>query len=536
MPFFDRSKIFPKPQNKIKLQEFDNNDKFHANQQGIDGSGDYAVNKAAVLCFLIDDDADELYKLSNRLVSFKGFIEELSINMNVGYEDDERFSLPVIAKYLKEFKFTYSLSFNVISHTVNDATSNMARFSELERILSHPYGTNSNPGSANKDLLIPNAYVFLSNLINNGMLNLNNKYKSIKITNSFVRENGIRAAVKNLKMEPDLEMGFFEFNNQVLFKSFKVTMEIPVTNDIFQKSYKDEVANPSTGYKMIMPYVRCVDADASYYYYDLKGVEAFGSLSYGEVDSGGFPFCVPWSYSKVNTSYAQAQQAYGQNKKTKLGICINDNNLNKDLSKNKYITKSYCVFDAFLDSFSYERNQSADAKTRGTDVMSNSFKFTDAGHVLYNFSINIPSYSVVDAEANCMKINSLIRMLPINSNQTLDSGASVKILLGNLIKAPEARGSTGFYNFSDIYKNGLTCFILSMNLSIDLDMGFFEYNQYFLPKAMKLDFQVMLNNNLTGKPIYQQITEEATIEKRLDNDNDDVRWPFGIKYDNVKKD
>ena len=66
-----------------------------ANQYGIDGSGEYAANKAAVLCFLCDYVIDSIdggqgpakLSKSDRLVSFKGFIEDLQFKLNIEYEE-----------------------------------------------------------------------------------------------------------------------------------------------------------------------------------------------------------------------------------------------------------------------------------------------------------------------------------------------------------------------------------------------------------------------------------------------------------------
>ena len=84
----------------------------------------------------------------------------------------------------------------------------MARYSELERILMYPFTGPRNPGAVNQSIRIPSAYVFMSNLINNGLLGYNNKYEKIQITNAFVRKHGLRAAVSSIKLDPDLDMGF----------------------------------------------------------------------------------------------------------------------------------------------------------------------------------------------------------------------------------------------------------------------------------------------------------------------------------------
>jgi len=519
MAFFDRPKISPAPFNKIKIQEFGDDNERNANKHGISGAEQYAKNKAAVICFLSDYNADSY--VSNRLVTFMGFIEDLQIKNSIEYEDQKLHSIPVVSKYLKGFNLGYSLTFNVVAHSVNEAMSNAARFSELERILIYPYGSsNQNEGAENKTIKIPNSYVFMSNLINNGLLALNNKYSNITISNAFVRKHGLRTAVQNIKFEPDLDLGVFEFNNRSYFKAYKIILELPITNDQFHESFKSETEY-SNRFKMLLPYSGLQGAEKPYVFYDYEDNDS-GTANVS--DSKGFPFCVPWSANKILTSYARGVRAYGQNKRTKIGICINNGQITR--TNNPFITKCYCVFDAFVDSFSYERSQDAVARQRGTDVSSNSFSVGAAGVIAFNMSINIPSYSVIDAEANCMKLNSLFRMIPIMATDDQNSG--VRILFNNFIKNPKKFGSNGNYDFGDIYDNGLECFITSLNLSVDLDSGFFEYNDYFLPKAMKLDMQIAFTDNTVGSMIYETLGENP--KRKLYNANDSVRWPFGVKY------
>jgi hypothetical protein len=526
MSFFNRSKIHPPPNNGIKLQEFDNNDSRRANEHGIDGSGDYSVNKAAVLCFLCDYHFEG--SLSNRLVTFKGFIEDLQFKLNIEYEEGGSNFSPITEKYLKGYKFGYNLVFNVVAHSVNDAMSNMARYSELERILMYPFTGPQNRGSSNSAIRIPNAYVFMSNLINNGLLGYNNKYEKIQITNAFVRKHGLRAAVSSIKLDPDLEMGVFEFNNQTYFKSFKVSMEIPITNDLFGFSYNDEIDEKNEKFKMLFPYIKRKDKNNKIYYGHKQNASYNeNSMPKGQLDSKGFPFCVPFSSTKILTSYAQGVKAYGSNKRTALGICINSNDITQN--ENPNITRNYCVFDAFIESYSYERTQNGSERTSFKDVSSNRTDFMGKGVTIFNLSVNVPAYSVIDAEANCMKINSLFRMISIQKTERLPGGP-VKILLNNLIKGFDKRGSNGLYTFNDIYSNGLACYVNSLNVSVDLDAGFFEYNQYFLPKALKLDMQIVYTKNDKG---HIFIDFEGTDREDTWKPDDSVLWPFGIKYNDT---
>ena len=228
------------------------------------------------------------------------------------------------------------------------------------------------------------------------------------------------------------------------------------------------------------------------------------------------------------TSYAQGVKAYGKNKRTALGICINSDAITQN--ENPNITRNYCVFDAFIESYSYERTQNASERVAFKDPSSNRNDFMGKGVTVFNLSVNVPSYSVIDAEANCMKINSLFRMISLQKTERLPGGP-VKILLNNLLKGSDKSRSNGNYDFADIYSNGLECYVNSLNVNIDLDAGFFEYNQYFLPKGLKLDMQVVYTRNNKG---HIFITDEDRTNERKWKDSDSVLWPFGIKYNDTQ--
>ena len=528
MPFFDRQNIFPAPENNIKLQEFGNQDADRSFQHGRDGSEQYATNKGAVICFLGDNHIAS--GVSNRLVTFKGFVEDLQFKLNIEYDDVADLASPVTPKYLKGYKFGYSLTFNVVAHTVNDAVSNISRYSELERILVYPFSGNTNLGSSNKDIRIPNAYIFLSNLINNGLLAVEDRYTDIRITNKFVRKHGLRAAVESIKMDPDLEMGVFEYNNKVYFKSFKITLEIPVTNDLFGHSFTDE-QEQDRKYKMLIPYIKRTysENNKSVVYFGHKKRKRYGGeIPDNQIDSKGFPFCVPYSANRINTSYAQAVRTYGNNKRIKFGICVNSGEITQN--DNKYITLNYSTFDAFLESYSYDRLQKVKDAPNYKDLSSNRKDFLGSGQTSFKVSINVPSYSVVDAEANCMKINSLFRMCGTQKTEKF-AGGPVKVLLGNLIKAVKKQKSNGKYNFSDIYANGLPLYVTSLNVTVDQESGYFENNGYFLPKLIKLDMEFIYNKNSAGLMIYD--TNEENPQRKLYSSSDSPNWPFGVKYTNA---
>ena len=280
---------------------------------------------------------------------------------------------------------------------------------------------------------------------------------------------------------------------------------------------------------MLFPYIKRKDKNNKVYF-GHKKFKAYNanSIPQGQLDSKGFPFCVPFSSTKILTSYAQGVKAYGKNKRTALGICINSDAITQN--ENPNITRNYCVFDAFIESYSYERTQNASERVAFKDPSSNRNDFMGKGVTVFNLSVNVPSYSVIDAEANCMKINSLFRMISLQKTERLPGGP-VKILLNNLLKGSDKSRSNGNYDFADIYSNGLECYVNSLNVNIDLDAGFFEYNQYFLPKGLKLDMQVVYTRNNKG---HIFITDEDRTNERKWKDSDSVLWPFGIKYNDTQ--
>lgn len=537
MAFFDRSKIYPAPYNRIKLQEFDNNNQ-NTLQHGRDGSGAYAVNKGAVLCFLCDYKFEDLDNAtSNRLISFKGFVEDLQIDLSIEYKDIELFRMPVVPKIATDYGLSYNLTFNVIAHSVNDAMSNMARFSELDRILHYPEMSDgvSNTGSPTPSNHSPESYIFLSNLIGNGLLAADIEFTNINITNYFVRKYGLRAPVADLKMDPDLEMGFFEYNNKFYFKSFKISLNFPVTNANIHKSHayarrfvRATDKNKIQRWKTIIPFVKKNIQPAEgkeYTFYDFKEQAAKGSYPENVWDSKGFPFCIPFDSNIIKNDYGAHLGHYPKQKRAKIGICINSSEISR--TDNPYIYRNYLNFNAFVESYSFSRKQKVDITQPIGDLILQKHTFGGNSQVFFNLSFNAVAGSINEAKANAMKLTSLYRMVILNYKGEFPSG-SVKILFANLIKNPQKSNSNGNYDFSDIYDNGMSCFIINLNVQIDQEMGYFEENKYFIPKAYKITMELVFNKSTTGL-LYLENEEGVTTLQNSETDS--TYWPFGVGYE-----
>ena len=105
--------------------------------------------------------------------------------------------------------------------------------------------------------------------------------------------------------------------------------------------------------------------------------------------------------------------------------------------------------------------------------------------------------------------------------------------MANLIKSPSSSGGGASYTISDTINNGMLLEFNSIGLEIDLEMGFFEFGGFFIPKAYSLSFDAFAKDKTMGRIITTDINDEnKKIYNSGENDTDSIYWPFGVKYDN----
>jgi hypothetical protein len=199
-------------------------------------------------------------------------------------------------------------------------------------------------------------------------------------------------------------------------------------------------------------------------------------------------------------------------------ICPNDGSIQGDIADHTNVLKFLC----FLESFSYTKEQ--EVKDFESSEANIAIPIFGASHqIKFDFKLNVISYSVNDALRNAAKMAYLFRMV------ILSGDVKNKILLSNLIKSPSYSGARNTYSLDETLQNGLSLEVMSISIDIDLDMGFFEYNSFFLPKSFSLDFSTRTPSSNMGKIITTDIAGE---NKELYANADSIRWPFGITYDN----
>ena len=122
---------------------------------GTDYSFNYATDKGIML-YIHDP------KL-NSSISFKSFLKDFSISQTIKNEDAEQVDGGVL-RDLVGVGIVYNFTLQVPALSVNDARLNLARFEELDRMVSNNFGRVGNAAVEAERV----RYVLLANLVNNG--------------------------------------------------------------------------------------------------------------------------------------------------------------------------------------------------------------------------------------------------------------------------------------------------------------------------------------------------------------------------------
>tara|TARA_R110000824_G_scaffold233106_2_gene421253 strand:+ start:4764 stop:5462 length:699 start_codon:yes stop_codon:yes gene_type:complete len=170
--------------------------------------GDFSLNYSNNIKGMI------FFSYGNQVVDFKPFIDTFSYsysNASEEAEDSTIYNKNPRASTFKESKF--NVSFNVLSSDVNEAVENHKKFQILLRMII--------PGNAEGLRSSKNLSVKFSNLISNkGQQGKNN------MSAALVQSEGFLGSISSLNYQPEMELGFFEFNGLIFAKSFKITFDL----------------------------------------------------------------------------------------------------------------------------------------------------------------------------------------------------------------------------------------------------------------------------------------------------------------------
>lgn len=454
--------FYPKTFNGVNINKFSNEDS-KANDLGTDYSTDYARNKGAVIYFA--------NYWSERVVSFKAFISSYKVGISNEISEDDDFWMKKKILSVKMTNLEYNITLDVPSHSVNGAMTNLAKFQELARYIT--------PGNGERS---SKTYVLLANLIHNGKYVKKTEVAGYEEVETF----GARCNLAQIDFDPDLEMGFFEYDNKLLPKSYKVSLKLNVYVQIWEDG-------DDTGKKLIRGF------DNTTGEYDSNDIQTWpcGVGSFGTV-------------SEYQDSYSDV---YANAKTAKIGICQAVDNSDK-----------YVVFKLFLENFKFTTATNHEIKPLTNDGMGFNVVAGGRKEMKYAFSFNVLAGSIVEAISNLSKFQALARMI-VKRGQT---AGAVRVYMANLISAPGAKHAFGStLDKSFISSNGRRGLITSIDFQPDLEMGFFDNDGLFLAKSFKIDIEFSDTDPLV---VNEFMGTEEGGDYELGG-GDIGAWPFGIDYD-----
>lgn len=169
--------------------------------------GDFSQN------YTNDNKGMIFFALGNNKTSFKPFVDSFSFSFANAVDKaiGNIFNKTISIEEFKEAKYT--VSFNVLATNVNESIENHKKFQKLLRMIM--------PQDADNLAVAKVIYVKFSNLISSKGQTGKNNMSARQIVNQ-----GFEGIIKSLKYEPDMEMGFFEYNGMLFSKAFKINFDL----------------------------------------------------------------------------------------------------------------------------------------------------------------------------------------------------------------------------------------------------------------------------------------------------------------------
>lgn len=450
-----------------------------------------------------------------RIVAFKAFFESVSLNLKKDTEVSSYASRNFQIIKEKSGTLSYDIVLNIPAHTVNEATNNLAKIEELQKMLlaskwsvgkKH---TKDGKGKIARDeefsfegvstktrTSLPLFYTYYRNIINCGNKKV---YKEVPNFNTLMGV-GFPCYIESINYEPDVSAGFFDYNNYLWPKVITLNLTLNYESENLFDEFR------GINKKTIMPF-------------QMNG-------HYSRNDSSLFPFGViirdndlPERPDEITvktrdlTTQQMNDTGLDLNKqKAYMSIFLpgwreSESSANKQYDNLSVKKSRHVKFKPFIESFSrnvktnVELADNANA-TINSRVAQNGIAF---GGIEYTVKINIPSEDIDEAKKNCGKIQHLLRMFFKRyydgaQNAAVPSGmayedyrSKLMVYMPHMIEKTESKGPAA--TAAAAYENSIPLFLQDLSFEMDLSAGFFEEaesNRVF-PKVMSLDFKFIYN-------------------------------------------
>jgi len=169
-----------------------------------------------------------------KIVKFKPFLDDLSFSRKSQKIESKLFYSTV--KLTDGSKLDIKLSFKVIATNAAEASKNHSKFSQLLRMIMPLKNGDIASGNQHK-INTCQLYVKFANLIHNQRPDSFNSY-----TFEQLQLEGLLCNIPSIQYNPDVDMGFFEYNGKLFAKVFTIQLDLLVVkaNEVFQKVAKNE--------------------------------------------------------------------------------------------------------------------------------------------------------------------------------------------------------------------------------------------------------------------------------------------------------
>jgi hypothetical protein len=416
----------------------------------------YSEAKKAIIHFTND---------SAGLVSFPAFIKGFTLNTDYGVKLTRKSSAeskPTVEQIAT--MFNYSLTLQVPCYSVRESRESYEKF----RNLINSIETATNPKSWEDYTTI--THVLLANIIQSGLYKNSSDGERNITSASQVKKYGAKCSLTSLEFKPDLDMGFFEYDGAFTPKAFDISLKLNFNpNFIDGAEAKLSVAQFE------------IDRKAQGYW--------------NALDTKCWPFGVT-GFSKLSDlnnllrekNGMDGSGVYATKKGAAIGFASND-------------VDRWVAFEAFVDSYSVKKEIAFNRKPNpqgGVTVYEIGGGVKDNS---YQLSFNCVAHSVNEARANLKKIQDLIRY-PIRGDDVESTGnGKIVVYFRNLIGGSKPLAFGDQPTLTAIRDYGILCAITKIDLAVDDELGYFDYNGFLFPKAFKVSMGLHNIDQTIDSPI-----------------------------------
>ena len=483
-----------------------------------------------------------------RTVVFKAFFESIKINFQKEIDKLKGFYEYTIVKE-RVTQISYDITLNIPAHSVNESRNNLAKIEELQRLIIPGQWSYQKIGEENVlfgaskryNMINPIMSVLFRNIINSGYPHAGS-YANLSTEELLLL--GFPCTIDSVSYSPELEAGYFEFDEYLFPKNYKLTLKLDLEYD---PTYSTKINNKT-----------------------IEHLDLYGS--YAEKDTSLFPFhsfieCHKPSHKKdeEDTASSRAKSIYKDYFTMKEASDISPR-IEKRMDSYVFIAipairdnsqKNLNNYLLFKPMFVKQDRTVKTKLTKSNGANNSVFQRTMAGAALkdevsYSLEFSVLSNNVYEARQNAAKIQYLSRLFlkkktkgletnkPSEDDLRMSEASYRKNLLfyvPGFIEAPNIAAPMLASSDLEVMKeNSIDLYLENFNFEIDMELGFFEHGSKIFPKAYKISLgmldtkNLMINNYFTDNPVS---SEDVSIpvpdgSKMMTEDNSFL-FPFNRK-------